>query len=317
MKEDIKICAVIPTWNRAETIARSIESVLSQTYSAAEVIIVDDGSKDNTRQIVQAYNNKVRYLYQENMGVSAARNSGVNQTTSEWIAFLDSDDYWFNDHLKQIAEAIKATKHAAVLYFSDAMRIDYEKKSSHWQLCKFKVSEPFEIEHVGGRWVLMRIQPMLIPTSVMKRSALLEIGGFAKHLRTREDTHLFLKLGLCYSLCAVKGIGGAIMSDSKTQLTEIYGEESECYSEATVSMYRDLLVSGCRISTGDRVLLSNSLSASFFSNGQILYRKKKYFSSIRNLVMSGCISPLVFGKCCTKTLGRRVLNLKTRFVDRF
>jgi glycosyltransferase involved in cell wall biosynthesis len=91
---DNGVTAIIPVYNGAAFIRRSIESVLSQTRPADELIVVDDGSTDETRTIVQSYGASVRYLYQRNGGVAAARNNGVNQATSEWIAFLDADDYW-------------------------------------------------------------------------------------------------------------------------------------------------------------------------------------------------------------------------------
>jgi len=77
--EEIQISAVIPVYNREKTIARAIESVLAQEYPPAEIIVIDDGSKDATREIVQKYGDKVRYVYQDNAGVAAARNRGVSE----------------------------------------------------------------------------------------------------------------------------------------------------------------------------------------------------------------------------------------------
>jgi glycosyltransferase involved in cell wall biosynthesis len=89
-----KVTAIIPVYNGAGYIRRAIESVLSQTQPADELIVVDDGSTDETAAIVWSFGPEVRYLYQPNSGVAAARNKGIKQATSEWIAFLDADDYW-------------------------------------------------------------------------------------------------------------------------------------------------------------------------------------------------------------------------------
>jgi glycosyltransferase involved in cell wall biosynthesis len=89
-----KVTAVIPVYNGAALIRRSIESVLAQTRPADELIVVDDGSTDETSSIVRSYGESVRYVHQRNSGVAAARNNGVQQATSEWIAFLDADDHW-------------------------------------------------------------------------------------------------------------------------------------------------------------------------------------------------------------------------------
>lgn len=95
---------VIPVYNGAGHVGRAIESVLKQKLGADEIIVVDDGSTDNTAEIVASYGAKVRLIQQENGGVSSARNAGINAARSEWIAFLDSDDEWAESYLeKQIA----------------------------------------------------------------------------------------------------------------------------------------------------------------------------------------------------------------------
>src|SRR6266516_2486605 len=86
------VSVVIPTFNRAAIVTRAIESALSQTYGNIEVIVVDDGSADDTRDIVASYGERVRYFYQNNAGVSAARNTALRNARGEFVAFLDSDD---------------------------------------------------------------------------------------------------------------------------------------------------------------------------------------------------------------------------------
>lgn len=99
------ISVVIPTYNRAELTKRAAQSVLSQTYKDIELIIVDDGSSDNTAEVVASLNDsRVRYVYQENSGACVARNNGIEHASGEYIAFHDSDDIWHADKLeKQIA----------------------------------------------------------------------------------------------------------------------------------------------------------------------------------------------------------------------
>src|SRR5713101_4378980 len=94
MTKDTRISAVIPTYNRGHIVGRAIESALGQELAPSEIIVVDDGSVDNTRSVVESYGQAVRYVRQSNRGVSAARNRGVKEAAYEWIAFLDSDDFW-------------------------------------------------------------------------------------------------------------------------------------------------------------------------------------------------------------------------------
>lgn len=88
------VSVVIPTFNRAYILAQSIDSVLAQTYSPIELIVVDDGSSDGTRELVARYGDRVRYIYQENAGLAAARNTGFTASRGEFLAFQDSDDVW-------------------------------------------------------------------------------------------------------------------------------------------------------------------------------------------------------------------------------
>jgi glycosyltransferase involved in cell wall biosynthesis len=106
-EEKYSITVVIPAYNAADYIARAIDSVLAQTRSADEIIVVDDGSTDNTGEIVAGYGSKVKYIRQENAGASAARNTGINAATGTWIAFLDADDEWLTDRLKLQIELLQ------------------------------------------------------------------------------------------------------------------------------------------------------------------------------------------------------------------
>jgi len=88
-----KVSVIIPTYSYSKYIEKAINSVLAQTYRDFEIIVVDDGSTDNTRKIIETkYKDKVRYFYQENKGASAARNKGIKESKGEYLAFLDQDD---------------------------------------------------------------------------------------------------------------------------------------------------------------------------------------------------------------------------------
>ena len=109
---------IVPTYNRAHLIAKAIESVINQTLSSWELIIVDDGSTDNTKEIVNSYNDsRIRYIYQQNAERSEARNNGIKNSTGTYICFLDSDDYYLANRLKELHnEIIKQGKPIAFYY---------------------------------------------------------------------------------------------------------------------------------------------------------------------------------------------------------
>lgn len=120
----MKISVIIPTYNRASFLEKCIKSVLNQTVSVDEIIVVDDGSVDNTSQIIKQFN--IKYIYQNNQGVSKARNTGIINAQNEWIAFLDSDDIWHNNKIeKHVAFHTKHPNHLAS--YTDEQWIRNEK----------------------------------------------------------------------------------------------------------------------------------------------------------------------------------------------
>lgn len=118
------VSVIIPTYNREGTIERSVKSVLEQTYQDFELIIVDDGSTDHTRERVEAFKSeKIRYIEQKNAGAAAARNTGIMQARGSVIAFQDSDDYWHPDKLEKQMRALEKNK--ADIVFCKLRRHNY------------------------------------------------------------------------------------------------------------------------------------------------------------------------------------------------
>lgn len=103
-----RVSVVIPTYNCAKFLGRTIDSALKQTYRDFEIIVVDDGSTDGTQALVAAYKESVRYVYQSNQGASAARNAALSRASGEFIAYLDADDLWLPDKLARQVEFLDA-----------------------------------------------------------------------------------------------------------------------------------------------------------------------------------------------------------------
>lgn len=136
------VTVIIPTFNRAHILASSVNSVLDQTYSDLEVIVVDDGSTDNTKEILSTIkDNRLRYVYQKNAGACAARNKGIELAQGEYIALHDSDDIWHKDKLQKQMEIFKK--------FNDVDLV----------FCKLKVL------HIDGR---IEIEPNYIEEGILR-----------------------------------------------------------------------------------------------------------------------------------------------------
>jgi glycosyltransferase involved in cell wall biosynthesis len=112
------VSVVIPSYNQARFLERAIESVLSQTYPYYEVIVVDDGSTDNSWEVVATFDYKIRYIWQENKGLGGARNTGIIASHGDIIGLLDADDEWMPNYLERMVEFIQANPSAAVYYCS-------------------------------------------------------------------------------------------------------------------------------------------------------------------------------------------------------
>ncbi|MBL0309834.1 MAG: glycosyltransferase family 2 protein [Bacteroidetes bacterium] len=116
---DVYFSIITPTYNRAHLIGRTIESVIQQSFTDWELIIIDDGSTDNTKEVVSKYvDTRLKYFWQENLERSAARNNGIEKATGEFICFLDSDDIWRSHHLETLNQAIGQNQNKPGLYFT-------------------------------------------------------------------------------------------------------------------------------------------------------------------------------------------------------
>ena len=129
MKNDL-VSAIIPTYNRALRCKAAVESVLSQTHGNVEVVVVDDGSGDNTRDVICGMDKRVKYIYQSNGGVSAARNTGLKAAAGDYIAFLDSDDSWLPWKLEAQLNALWAFPDAGMVW-TDMLAVDENGASLH------------------------------------------------------------------------------------------------------------------------------------------------------------------------------------------
>ncbi len=201
MAMDDSIAVIIPAYNRVNTLQRALDSVFAQTaaqtfprtFSRAfprttavqEICVVDDGSSDGTRELIAHNYPTVGYVYQENSGVSAARNTGVKNTSSSWLAFLDSDDKWLPQKLQLQLELLRENPEYKLVH-SDEVWIRNGKR----------VNQGRKHQKRGGY-----IFPFCLPRCVISPSSVVlhrglfaEIQGFDESLPACEDYDLWLKI---------------------------------------------------------------------------------------------------------------------------
>lgn len=188
MQKSISISVIIPTYNRANTILRAVDSVLNQSFKNVELIVIDDGSTDNTLDLLAEY--KLKVLSQNNLGVSSARNLGVKHASYDWIAFLDSDDQWHRDKL---AEQVK---------FLLENKVHLVHTNEQWIRNNVKVNPPKKYNKGGGDQFIPCLKLCAIgpSTVLMEKRIFLELGGFREDFQCCEDYDLWLKYTSLYDV---------------------------------------------------------------------------------------------------------------------
>lgn len=183
MTESISV--IIPTYNRAYCLSRAIDSVLAQSHPVEKICVIDDGSTDDTQQLLQSNYPQIHYIRQENKGVSAARNKGIRKIKSQWIAFLDSDDEWLPQKIeKQLFELTQQPMykliHCDEVWIRNGVRVNAMNKHKKSGGDIFESCLP-----------LCVISPS---ASIIQRELLLEVGLFNESLPACEDYDLWLRI---------------------------------------------------------------------------------------------------------------------------
>jgi glycosyltransferase involved in cell wall biosynthesis len=196
-----KISVIIPTFNRAQFVKKAINSVLNQTFQDVEIVVVDDGSTDNTKDIINSYGEQVRYIYQENKGAASSRNTGIEASKGEYIAFLDSDDYYTAENLQKKLSFLESNSKIGWVY-SDWQLIDdksnyLDKGSLRFNYFNKKLSgEIFEELFYKRNFIAT-------DTVVIRRSVLEDIGFFDPTIPSQEEYDLWLRVSARYPVCYI------------------------------------------------------------------------------------------------------------------
>jgi glycosyltransferase involved in cell wall biosynthesis len=203
------VTAVIPAYNYAHFLPRAIDSVLAQTYSPVECVVVNDGSTDNTAEVLARYGNRIRAITQENRGLSAARNTGINAARGEFVALLDADDFWLPAKIAQQLAAFEATpqlgavgcgvelidsagEHIAFLDYAQS----YPAPPKNWDPIS-------QLRAVAARqfWVSGSGSGAFIPKRTLE-----DVGAFDETLRAAEDWDMWLRIAAKYPIRNVEDV---------------------------------------------------------------------------------------------------------------
>jgi glycosyltransferase involved in cell wall biosynthesis len=189
----MKISVIIPTYNRSKFLQKAINSVLLQTVKIDEVIVIDDGSSDNTKTVIQDFNNpRIKYIYQTNKGVSSARNIGMDIARNNWITFLDSDDIW---DIKKIEYQINFHQNNPNILFSHTDELWLRNN----QIIKQKKHQkkPFGKDCFKANLSFCKIGTS---TVMLNKEIINNIGYFDNKLKICEDYDYYLRISQRYEI---------------------------------------------------------------------------------------------------------------------
>jgi glycosyltransferase involved in cell wall biosynthesis len=248
MSSPMRISVVIPSYNRRHSLESALRSVFEQTSPVDEVILVDDGSTDDSAAMTERLFPDTRVVRQSNLGGSAARNCGIRAARHDWIALLDSDDRWLAHKIETIREA--ALQHPDhVLYHSDEI----------WMRRGVRVN-PMQKHRKSGGWIFKQCLPLcaISPSaSVLRRSTLQALGLFDESLPACEDYDLWLRLCHRYPVHFIE-----------QALIVKYGGHEDQLSRKYPAMDR------FRVRALHRLLETESLSAEYFEAARATLRDK-------------------------------------------
>tara|TARA_B100001250_G_scaffold118032_1_gene100204 strand:+ start:767 stop:1603 length:837 start_codon:yes stop_codon:yes gene_type:complete len=181
----MKVSVIIPTFNRFSLISRAIDSVLNQTIKPFEIIVVDDGSSDNTSTFIKNNYKSVKLIKQKNLGVSKARNVGIKNSSGDWIALLDSDDEWKKNKLEVQIKSLSEYDYYSVCHTNEI-----------WIRNGIRVNQKKRHQKYGGDIFdkcldICRISPSSI---IFKKNIIDEVGWFDEGLSICEDYDLWLRI---------------------------------------------------------------------------------------------------------------------------
>ena len=190
-----KVSVIIPLYNKGFIFKETLNSVLAQTFTDFEIVIVDDGSTDNSFEIASHFSDKrIKLLQQENKGVAAARNLGISAATAEFIAFLDADDYWFPNHLEELVKLINDFPNCG-MYCS---RYQTKIAKNHIINNSFSYSFSDDFRGIVTDFFQASLVNRIATSSsvIVPKNIIMEYKGFNKTITNGEDLELWTKIAI-------------------------------------------------------------------------------------------------------------------------
>ena len=261
------VSVVVPTFDRAHLIVEALESVYSQSYRPIELVVVDDGSKDHTCDVVERWMAGhrddfffARLLKQENRGGNPARNYGIREARGEFVAFLDSDDRWHAGKLQKQMEFVRADELVGAVYCG----------LQSWFAEENRVVVPSPRDYPSGRILnQMLIHDVTAPTScyLVRRSVFDQVGLFDEELQARQDWDMWLRIAAAFKIVAVP----EVLVDYR----EHSGVRTASNPQKEIQAYRMIMQKYATVRRGCSFKVRQAARASFYRRmGRVHFHQK-------------------------------------------
>jgi glycosyltransferase involved in cell wall biosynthesis len=317
-----KVSVIIPTYNRANFVTEAIDSVLSQTFLDYELIVVDDGSTDDTKDVLLRYEGRIKYIYQPNSGVGAARNAGVRCAVGEWLAFLDSDDTWLPEYLSCQMDRAKVDPRIcthmtnSIRIEADGTEIDTFQDFGFTPRKKLRNDSCLVVER-PLTFILQRHPPYL-QTTMFRRKAFIGAGLFNEKVTISEDLEAITRMCLegPLSLCNKPLAHIFRRKEAIRSLSSRWYSDNIYCRNCIGALYRNLLtqsnISHFEKRTLNKLLSSNARAIGniYFESGEVLKARDCYREALRV-----CPSPKSLMKVLSSYLPRKMAANSTKSIS--
>lgn len=294
------VSVIIPTYNRAHIVTEAIESVLAQTYQSYEIIVVDDGSTDNTAEVLKKYGNKIKYYYQDNKGVSAARNRGIREANGDFIAFLDSDDLWKSDKIEKQVIVFQENQDLGLVYsYAEFLTVSTGKIQIKPRVICSNLRDLVEKDAI-----------LPTPTVMIRKKCLADIGLFAETIPGIEDFDLWFRIAEKYTFSFIP----AVLAKARYFGPNL-SSESDKMSHGYLIIYNKIISKYQRIF--DVRYMKERLAVQHYSLGRSFIKSNNYKQSLQHIAESVKLYPFVGIKFARKEdsiVRKMILTIKPYLV---
>lgn len=233
------VSVIIPTYNRKNIVENAIRSVFDQTYKGYEIIVVDDGSTDGTREYLESLDLPIRIISKQNGGVASARNAGIKIAQGKYVAFLDSDDLWLPDKLKIQVEYLESHSDIRLVYTDEYIEVNGEV------VPKTRFQRADVGDEVKNNFLLSGfVQRTPIHTSavMVRKSVLDEVGYFNETLRIHEDSELWNRISVKYKFGYIDIALATFRYKDSTEhlMKDFHSEPSKKEGRKYLKLYEDM-----------------------------------------------------------------------------